>query len=615
MQTKNWKRFIVFFIMVSVFFSACSVGNEITPMPTDPTFIIEETEPQPSTAPLEPTPEQPIVVDDKYQNTDPSGQVVPFWHPYTGENERALLEIIADFNATNQWNINLIAEYQGNHDDLFDKMLTFMNTADAPSLVVAYQNQAATYQLGKALIDIDELVYSERWGLSKEEIDDFFPAFFYQDISPSFGNIRLGFPPHRSMEVLYYNQDWLAELGYDAPPTTPEEFKEMACAASAQPFSGATAEGSIGYQLSTNASRFASFTFAFDGDIFDENNNQYTYDSPGAVDAMSFIQGLIDDGCASLVTEQYGDQIEFSQGTTLFTVGSSSSLLFYQSAVQAGSNHNWSVAPIPHTTEEPVQNIYGASISIPKSNPESQLAAWLFLKFFTRPEIQAKWAINSNYFPVRASAAGSLGDYFAVNPAYAEAFEMLPYGTTEPPVAGYDFVRDMVSESMFAISQGADVVNVLTTLNADANSDLQEQLAVIPETPDLWADIDPSGQTIIFWHQQPPARHAVFNELINKFNSTNKWGITVVAEYQEDINKKLAQVISSPDAPDLAEIFQSQTADFQLSGVFSDMTSLVESINGVSLPRTRSIFFRASISKIFTPLFKIPVWVFRHIAR
>ena len=125
-----------------------------------------------------------------------------------------------------------------------------MNTADAPNLVVAYQNQAATYQLGKALIDIDELVYSERWGLNKEEIDDFFPAFFYQDIFPSFGNIRLGFPPQRSMEVLYYNKDWLAELGYDAPPTTPEEFKEMACAAAAQPFSGATAEGSIGYQLS-----------------------------------------------------------------------------------------------------------------------------------------------------------------------------------------------------------------------------------------------------------------------------------------------------------------------------------------------------------------------------
>ena len=91
--------------------------------------------------------------------------------------------------------------------------------------------------------------------------------------------MRLGFPPNRSMEVLYYNEDWLAELGYDGPPTTPEEFKEMACAAAAQPFSGATAEGSMGYQLSIDASRFASFTFAHGGDVFDYDAGQYNYDS------------------------------------------------------------------------------------------------------------------------------------------------------------------------------------------------------------------------------------------------------------------------------------------------------------------------------------------------
>jgi len=88
MHTKNWKRLIVFFILVSIFFSACSVGNEIAPTPAEPTVVVEETEPQPSTELLEPTPEQPIVIEDFYQNTDPSGQVITFWHPYTGENGR-----------------------------------------------------------------------------------------------------------------------------------------------------------------------------------------------------------------------------------------------------------------------------------------------------------------------------------------------------------------------------------------------------------------------------------------------------------------------------------------------------------------------------------------------
>jgi len=590
MHVRNRNRLIIFFVLITLLLFACkSASNEITQTPIEPA-IIEKTDIPAIVETVKPTPPEPVDIEDIYQNTDPTGQVVTFWHPFSHEDEEVLQEIIGEFNSTNEWNITVVAEHQGTSNDVFNKMLTFMNTANAPNLVAAYQHQSATYQLGEALINIDELVYSEKWGLSKEEIDDFFPGPFYQDLFPSFNNMRLGFPPNRSMVVLYYNLDWLAELGYDAPPTTPTEFKEMSCAAAAQPFSGATAEGRIGYQLSTNASQFASFTFAFGGDIFDDEINQFTYDSPEAVEAMEFIQGLIKDGCASLVTELYGDQTKFSQGTTLFTVGSSSSLFFYQDAVKSGSNHNWSVAPIPYVTDKPIQNTYGASISVPTTSPETQLAAWLFLKYLTNTENQAKLAQASSYFPVRASTADRLGDYFAANPVYETAFSLMPFGTTEPPAAGYDFIRDMVAEAMYAISLGADTVTVLTTLNDDANAYLIEQLALIPEVPDPWADIDPSGQTITFWHQQRPAKHDALNELIWKFNSTNNWGITVVPEYQDATSKNLQSVINTSDAPELVEIYQTQTADLQLTNTFSDMTSLVESIKWGFSPQDQQDF-------------------------
>ena len=68
------------------------------------------------------------------------------------------------------------------------------------------------------------------WGLTPEAKDDFFAGFLAQGVHAAFDNMRLGFPPNRSMEMMYYNQTWLEELGFDGPPTTPEEFKEMACA-------------------------------------------------------------------------------------------------------------------------------------------------------------------------------------------------------------------------------------------------------------------------------------------------------------------------------------------------------------------------------------------------
>jgi ABC-type glycerol-3-phosphate transport system substrate-binding protein len=226
-----------------------------------------------------------------------------------------------------------------------------------------------------------------------------------------------------------------------------------------------------------HGSSFASWTFAVGGDIFDYDSGQYTYNSEAAVAAMTYMQDLFNDGCASIVVELYGDQTDFGQGATLFTVGSSSGLSFYSEAVEAGSGHEWRVAAVPHTTDDPVMNISGASISMPLAPPEAQLASWLFLKHFTTTENQAKWAQVSNYFPVRASAADGLGDYFAENPAYQTAFDMLQYGTTEPPIPGYDFVSIMVEDAMAAIVDGADVVETLNTLTEDANISLADQLS------------------------------------------------------------------------------------------------------------------------------------------
>jgi ABC-type glycerol-3-phosphate transport system substrate-binding protein len=132
---------------------------------------------------------------------------------------------------------------------------------------------------------------------------------------------------------------------------------------------------------------------------------------------------------------------------------------------------------VPHTTPEPVTNIQGASVSMPDTgSPERQLATWVFLKYYTSPEVQAEWATASNYFPVRRSSAAAAADYLEQNPTYAAAFELLQYGISEPPVPGYDFVRGRVSEAVARIIGGADVTSTLEALNAEANDILDEQL-------------------------------------------------------------------------------------------------------------------------------------------
>jgi multiple sugar transport system substrate-binding protein/sn-glycerol 3-phosphate transport system substrate-binding protein len=214
--------------------------------------------------------------------------------------------------------------------------------------------------------------------------------------------------------------------------------------------------------------------------MYDYTNNQFTLNSDAAVEAWTFMQSLFADGCARLVTENYGDQTDFGNGTLLFSVGSSSGLPYYKSAVADAAGFEWSVAAIPHTTADPVQNVYGASVSIPKSTPERELAAWIFLKYYTSPEVNAMWAKASGYFPVKQSVAADFEDVFAADPAYKTAFDLLPYGKFEPPVPGYDFVRDNVIEIVMTSivdNPTEDVKTLLDAANIDANEILAEQFA------------------------------------------------------------------------------------------------------------------------------------------
>jgi multiple sugar transport system substrate-binding protein/sn-glycerol 3-phosphate transport system substrate-binding protein len=409
---------------------------------------------------------------DPWANVDPTGQEIIYWHQLSGSRETFLLNLIEGFNTTNPWDIHVTAIYKGGYTDIFNAMLEVLNTPDAPDLVSAYQNHAATYQLQNALFDMNPVVTSPTWGLTDADLLDFFPGFLASDIFPYYDSQRLGFPPGRSLEVMYYNSDWLNELGYSAPPATPVEFHSAACAAAANPFSGQTGIGNpLGYQLSLDASRFASWTFAFGGEVYDSETNQYTLNSQEAINAMTFLKGVFDEGCATLVTESYGDQTAFGAGRLLFTVGSSSGIPYYDSVV--GGNFDWSVGALPHTSPDPMMNVYGASISIPKHTPERELAAWLFLKYFTTTDVQADWAKFSSYFPVRQSSADQMADFFVQNPQYANAFTLLPHTKSEPNAPNYDYARSYIVMAMAEIfANNADIVTTLNQLNIDANGTL-----------------------------------------------------------------------------------------------------------------------------------------------
>lgn len=401
------------------------------------------------------------------EELDPQGQTVPFWYQHTDAREAALLKLLEEFNRTNPHGIKVIGEHAGGHDDIYEKMLVRIQGGVLPGLVVAYRYQAQHYYQAGGVVDLTPYVDSPRFGLSSADRADYFQAFLDQD---KIQGVQVAFLPSRSMEVLYYNVDWLQELGYDAPPHSWSEFAEICRKASAQPFSKASGEDkSLGLVLNVDASRLAAMVFSKGGDFIEADGSAYTFDTPEMRESLSLLGELIGAGAAELMQQKTDIRQAFSSGRALFTVRSSSGMPLYRSDVKAGAGFDWDVAPVPHQGKRPVLNVYGASLAVCKTTPEQQLAAWLFIKWFTQPAQQEKWAQKSNYFPVRKSTARDIASYFRIS------YDLLEYGQPEPWTIGYGAVRQMIEEAMIeALQKGGDLEQILNKLETEANRTLQK---------------------------------------------------------------------------------------------------------------------------------------------
>lgn len=447
------------------------------PQPEQPEQPVQPEQPAEETEdPVEPT--EPEAPASEWANVEPAKEIT-FWHNHSGDREAILNKIVEDFNASNEYGITVKAEVAGRYAEIYTKMMTVLNTTDVPDIVVGYQNQVAMYQLADAIFDMNTIINDPKYGLSPEDQADYMEAFFAQDVYSLYDNQRLGIAPNRSMEVMYTNLEWIKEMGYTGAPTTPEQFKEMACKAVTTPFSKGTGDAeSTGMAMRMDASNMASWVFAFGGDIYNKETNQFIFDSPEAIEAMTFLQSLAKDGCVRIV-DGYNDQVQFGAGKSLFTVASSSGLgIYYPQAIAEGVGEmEWDVAPLPNKGTIKA-NIYGASVSIPKSTPERELAAWIFLKYYTSPDVQVYWAENTQYFPVRKSVADKMGEFFEEYPAYKTAWELIQYGTFEPAVPGYDPIREEMNKTMANMIEdpSTDVAAAMKALNDTANGILNEQL-------------------------------------------------------------------------------------------------------------------------------------------
>ena len=202
---------------------------------------------------------------------------ITFWHTQTAAREEKLKKIVADFEAKNP-NIKVKLELQGSYNDLFKKNQAAITGGGLPDLSVAYENQVSEYQAADVVVPLDDYINSQKYGLSAEELNDFYPVYITSNQYPEYKGAMLSFPFTKSVLVMYYNADKLKEAGLEVPKTW-DEF-----AAACKKFTGDVK----GLVIHVDASTFDGFVFSRGGELINQDQTQWLLNEPQGVETLTF---------------------------------------------------------------------------------------------------------------------------------------------------------------------------------------------------------------------------------------------------------------------------------------------------------------------------------------
>lgn len=451
-------------MLVLLAFVAAACAPAATPVPTEAP-VVEE--PEPEVEPTEALPTEAPVVEAPL-----AGVMVQFWHVYSDAPGEGLQALVDEFNATNTYGITVEALNQGNYNDVADKFNAGIQSGDLPDVVMAYTNTLTDWHSVDSILDLNTYINDPEYGLTAEQMEDLYPHL--KVAGSTADGAWVAYPMTQSANVLVYNFTWGEELGFANPPTTAAELKEVVCAAAAaNAEKGGDFAGTGGLVYYPNATNWLHFLYAFGGTEINEAGDAYDFTSQAAIDATMYLMDLKNSGCL-FQTESYPNP-EQAQRKAIITMSSTAGAPYYAAAFEEAGNLTdvWGWLPAFGPDGKQAVDAFQQMLGVVPSTPEEELASWLFVKWLTSPEIQARWIQISGYYGTQYSTEALLADYATENPVWASGVALAAIGPSEPQTfAAWSSVRNAVSDAaaeLFNATDQAQVEEILQRLTVTAN--------------------------------------------------------------------------------------------------------------------------------------------------
>ena len=405
------------------------------------------------------------------------------WHYYNGAQQQIFDELVQEFNETvgAEQKIVVDSQNQGTISELTDKVLKAIHgeigADEVPDVFAAYADTA--YEIDQLDMAADLSSY-----LSQEEMDQYVASYLEEGRFSDDGDLKI-FPVAKSTELLMLNntawQEFSSAVGID---TTLLSTWEGNARASEEYYKWTDAQtpdvpddGKVFFGRDAFANYIIIGSKQLGTELFQVSGGKVNLQVNAEV-----MRKLWDNFYVPYINGYYGAYGRFRSddmktGDLVAMVCASSGATYFPTEVTSSDGTSYpiegSVYPLPNFegTDNAMAVQQGAGMVVTKSDEAREKAAVTFLKWFTAPEQNVRFAMSSGYLPVTYEG----NSQSAIDQAISDSEQPVSDIVRSSLDIGVSMTQNYTFYTSKAFKNGFDARNIVEHSMMDqANADLEQ---------------------------------------------------------------------------------------------------------------------------------------------
>ena len=358
---------------------------------------------------------------------DPNKQYeIVFWAKNeNNSSQRAVYEQAIEGFESYYPNVNVTIKHFVNYDDIYNEVITNIQTGTTPNVCITYPDHIATYITGEGVVyPLDKIIDDSKWGLGGSQIAFDAPKkseMIQQYLEEGYIGANLyALPYMRSTEALYINKTYVEALGYDIPDVVTWDFVFEVS-------EKALEKGSDGLYKINGQSVMIPFIYKSTDNMMIQMLKQKEAGYSTATGEIQIFNDTTREILKMLAEESKKGTFStfkissypanyLNRGQCIFAVDSTAGSTWMGSDAPLSDVHHGDVIdfetvirPVPQYDTENSQMIsQGPSLCIFNKEDEGEvMASWLFVQYLLTNETQIAYSQTEGYVPVTLKAQNS----------------------------------------------------------------------------------------------------------------------------------------------------------------------------------------------------------------